>query len=449
MSEVIRIKPIAVDKIESQFKNVYSKADLYMDYEKIGYAMMTDSSVNKVIYAKAKWSDKVEDVKQSEQIYSCSRICSTFAENRLEFVQNSELFNMICETKYIIGFHAFVMITAGYKIGMACVREVFGNKNEHPSVSCILENYKGSARTINLTEEEIFKAANIYFVYDMRIAASLGYMYYNKPEKISRMVGDNYVKSTYAAQNMSRFGMENLPIDKPAKLMKYLTDFIPIGYSFSGYTPFIFTVSEFVEKLKKETILGLDMVEVPNHVQNSRVKDEIVSFAWYTTKRRLYEVFGYEFDYFSFQFMYRIMCSLFLGDIGYTNAKRVYISNKFGEDEIKNRVAYTIGLLDDKLSTKFLPEIEFNSLDEDSQTGYSEISGEVAKIIMATYITRMFISDMKLKCVSHRVYFQDAQRKREFDILIKRLQDLTWDSIYCDVNSKRENSNELFNYVKE
>ena len=56
MSEVIRIKPIAVDKIESQFKNVYSKADLYMDYEKIGYAMMTDSSVNKVIYAKAKWT---------------------------------------------------------------------------------------------------------------------------------------------------------------------------------------------------------------------------------------------------------------------------------------------------------------------------------------------------------------------------------------------------------
>ena len=449
MSEVVTIKQIGVEEIEVKFKRIYSKADLYIDFEKINCAMITDNAVNRIIYAEAKWSDKIDEVKSSKKMYSCSKLCATFAKNELDFVENSELFSMICDTSFVVEFHAFVLLTAGYKIGMACLREIYDRRSEHPSVSYIMQFPDGKTRTVDLTEEEIYRIANIFFVKDMKTAASLGYLYYNKPERISKQVEGGFIKSVYAAQNTSRFGMENSPIDKPAKLMKYLTDFIPVGYSFSGYTPFIFTVESFVNQLKDRTILGLDMVVIPNYVQASRIRDEITSIAWYTTKRRLYDVLGFDFDYYSFQFIYGLMCSLFLVDAGYTNADSVYISAEYSDDEIKNRVAYIVGVGDDRLSTKVLTQIEFDSLSDDNKNSYRQVSGNIARMIMATYFVRLYLSDMKLKCMSHRIFYENADSRKEFDRIVNKLKDLTLDSIYRDVKSEVDNSNELFNYIKE
>ena len=446
MSLSVDIRPIGIEEIEHKFRNWFTKADLYIDYKRTEFAMIYDSDNRKVVYAKAKYNKKLSDIRaDGTEISTIQKVIGSHVVNRLSFIENSERFNTICDVKYLVELHAFVLLTAGYRIGMACVEEFYKNNGEQ--VSYIRQKADGTSQIEDLTEEDLEKAAQVYFAYDMEIASSFGYRYYNKLEKITRVADDTTIRSEYAAQDLSRFGIESAPMDKPAKLMKYLTDFIPIGYEFSGYTPFIFTVDEFVSKLKNETVLGLDMINVPNHIQSGKIKDSVKSTAWYTTKKRLYQVLGYKFDYFSFQFVYRLLCGLFLEDVYYLNAGSVYVKSSYETNELYQLIQSLIDVTTDKLPIKVITEIEYNALDEDSQSSYKQINGEIVNKIAATYFVRKFISDMKFGCVSHRQFLERSGERNNFNSLIENLIEMTLDTISTDVAERERQSNDLFNYV--
>lgn len=397
--------------LDSEIQRLGNRLDLYFDFVRSKYtACVYKNTKNKVCVYYSEFQGKkitYDDMDNYKDYHDNLDVLVGSSVNNLTngILEDSELFNIICEVRYIPELKGVSFVTAGYLLGQKCMEAVYGDK-KYDSVQYIIAN-----TTKTVSGDAMIKIAQRYLAKDIEDSSTLGYYYYNITHQLKNSEGKP-VK--VARNNIKRFGFENNSVSL-SRIMRNFTDFIPIGYSWVSYTPFWFTVPSFVEKISKYTVLGCDWIEVPNLTINGYDIKDGDTVTYYTTKRRLYELLGEQFDDFNYRFTNNVIASLFLGNDGYTNASKFAFNNSNKMDMIT--------------------ALKYNALSDKDKESYSLIEDERAPMLAASYLIMLYWESMK------------NAKGSESNELKSRLSIINLDRVRFDVVQAEENSRELFNYV--
>lgn len=411
--ERIVINPYDIGQLDSKVTPIGNRIDLYFDNVKSDFtAMVYHDTKNRshVYYSKCQARHYSEEVAKKFTDYhdTLDAMFSECIQNPIGmYLDDGELYKTIVEVEYIPELRGLNFKTAGYIIGSTCMRARFSS-NKADEVQYIIRN---SSYIIN--GETLDKIAYRYLLKDISDSCSFGYLYYNKSRSIVDAQG-NEVK--VAQDNDRRFGQKN-NIKGVSSLMRNFTSFVPIGFKWSMYTPIWLQNEEFISRLKNETVLGLDWVEVPNLTYDGNNINDFDTVTFYTTKKRIHQVLGEDFNSYNFRFFNELIAGLFLDGLGYTSAKYAAVNNNNQK--------------------KFISPLEYMSLVEDEQCIYKVTDGNsnVAATALASKLVKRYWATM------------NPSKHEISKNLIEKVQGLTMESIYSNNAEKRARSNMQFQYV--
>ena len=413
MGDILVLNPINKYTIDNIVKSYGTRLDIYFDYRRSEFTAVNTKDYNnkfKVVYSKYQGRKYSYDVMSKQKDYH-DILDAMFNECVKNYIAQdtptSELNTMVCDMKMVPELRGLCFITAGYLIGQRCAEAVYGD-NKSDTVMYVIN--KGD--TVTISGDLLHEIAARFIIEDIEISSSLGYMYYNRSVGTKNADGDIIRRVT---DNTSRYGNAKIIKGLPS-LMRNFTDFVPISFNWSSYTPFWASCKSFISKLKDETTLGLDMIEVDNLTNDGREMKDTHSTTIYTTRRRLYEVLGEKFEVYNFRFMNEIIAGLFLDGEWLTGANGLYVHKSDTRDWC-NVLSYQA----------LTPEIRNNYEFKSSP----ELSVYSAKFLVSKYWKTM--SD------------EPAEKA---NAISRRMSTLNLDSIKADVKQMSENSKELFNYVE-
>ena len=429
MAAILTLSPINNLRVESIVKDNGIKMNMYFDYMLSQYNVrLNTTSRGPVVYysdcpkANLTETDKREHPNLSDTIDHIFETCAR-ERNIIEKFLGEEAVNlkMICDVVYIPELYGLCFITASYKIGMACLEAVYG-KNKSNIVTYTIQD----GHLKNISGDTLTRIASAYLMYDMDIAGRLGYSYYVKPVSINTLETSKVRK--LAMPNTKRFGSSNAMNDLP-HLMGRFTDFIPVGYKWVSYTPFIFKDEDILMRLSDQTILGCDWISVPNLTYNGRElksSDKGDSVTYYTTRKRLLNFLGASVQYFNPHFIMRVLYGIAVNGSMNVNA---------------DRVAYKV--VNDKYDLpSTLTEVEYMALTDDERVEYtlSDISeienGDMFKFVMAQILMNRFAPTMF-----------DEPADSVTNLIRDKISKMSFESIYFDVSEAEARSSEVFDYV--
>lgn len=305
----------------------------------------------------------------------------------------AELYTQIVDVEYIYELKAINIKTAGYVIGNQCATNVYANGSTNP-ISYVLSN---SAYV--LEGEDLLTVAARFMIKDIEDSSSLGYMYHNKSNIIRGRKGDNI---NAASTNTRKFGIGD-SVKCQANLMKNFTSFIPIAFSWSVYTPIWMQNAEFVRRLKEETILGIDMVEIDNLTFVGTTIPDYKSTTLYTTAKRFHQILNVKFDYYNYRFFNELIAGLFLTGNWYSGCNRIAVDND--------------------TKSKFLIGLEYDALTKTEKEKYVTASTDKCGTIVANKLLKLYWETM------------NTSRPEYGDEVVEKIANLTMDNIKFDVKS--------------
>ena len=413
--EKLIIEPFNITKLDDIIKPIGSRLDIYFYNKQSKFtAIVRTDTKNRVFvfyseYKGRTWSDEVS---KNYRDYSkdLDVMCAEYTNvNNIiaPYVDMPNLYKIVVGVDYIPELKGINIKTAGYVIGHACLEAVYGD-NKSDYVDYIL-----SENTYRIEGEQLKMIANRFLMKDIEDSCNLGYLYYNKTQK--KAISETS-QISWAEVNTKRFGIQGNTREL-ATLMKVFTDFVPIGFNWATYTPIWCNNKEFLNKIQNESRFGLDWLEVKNLTKDGNTIQGYDSVTYYTTKRRMYEVFKCAFDHYNFRFINEIMAGLFLGD----------------------KYKINTGYLAINPSTKktVLP-IEFESMLEDSK----------ASLKVMTKNDNANVSVLPVKMFMDALWKSMHSGVEQYpDELLGTLANLTLDTIHCDVQALTAQSAELFGYV--
>ena len=319
------------------------------------------------------------------------------------FLKDAELYRVITDVEYMPELRALNFKTAGYCVGMECAKAVYGDVKSD-SVQYVIGN------NTKVIDGDVMRGLAARYMYkDIMDASNLGYLYYNRSLGVKNI--DDSI-TNLAQDNVKRYGVGN-GVKSLSNLMRNFTDFIPVGFEWSIYTPLYMQSSYFVEKLKTGTVLGLDWIKVDNLTTDGHSIQDLHSVTYYTTKKRLYQVFGEKFDYYNYRFINEVMASLYLGS-------KLFLNSEF---------------IATKANNEFITPIQYEALTDKDRNQYNVVQDEKSKMYAAMKLVATYWKTMR------------HDKSNESRALVEKLSTLTLKDIECDVETEKDNSYLLFNYV--
>lgn len=414
MGSLIKIDPINKDTLDDRIKSFDERLNVLFDYTKTDFTIMSYDNSRKLFFSKCQESKITAEVITTYKDYH-DDIAKFFDENTKNIakglIENTEIFSMIVDVVFVPELVAVNFITAGYVIGMSCVDAVYGS-NKSESVDYVV----GHGNVESITGQDLTLMADKYLLNDIEVASRLGYMYYHKTASGFR---NTEKKEQRLAQNdMRRFGNAS-NINSVTALMRNMTSFVPIGFRWSSYTPFIFKDERFFNRLKNETVLGYDMVEVPNFLKRDYASRGISSETIYTTKKRLHKILNTEVDFYNFSFLYKILAGLYLVDRYYCAAGTVYIN---------------------KETRQLCSQIEYSVMNKVDKDMCILVDNADAAKYASSKLVKMYVSSMILM-------YNSVEQEQSIKEIAGSLAKLTMETIYADVISDTEISTDMFGYV--
>lgn len=405
-----------VSRLDSVINPLTSRANIYFDNVKSKFTVVrykSGSHGGRLIYSDFSGRNLTPDDVEKHHDYhdEIDVLCNMCVKNEIgkyfDDKDISQLMTIIVDMQYIPEIQCVNFITAGYRIGIECMQAYL--KNEY-AIDYILNN-----KTYRIEGDTLRRIACKAITKDINDSSSFGYSFYNKTLKIR---GVDKTEIDKASRNDSRFGSTNNDAQNITNLMRYFTEYVPIAFSWSVYTPVWVRDEAFMSKLKNNTILGLDWVEVQNFSNTGNNMKDIDSVTCYTTRKRLYEIFGFKFEYYNFQFINRIISGLYLGSEGVLDTEYI----------MQNRDSKSL----------MLSPIEAKALTADEEDDFDKISSAEnarVKLIQPTVLIKKFWSTMS------------SDTSGNDNKVIRRLSTMNMGMIATDVERRRAASSELFGYV--
>lgn len=398
--DAIVLKPYNLNQLSSKIKQLGNRIELYFDNTRSKFtAFVRNDSRNNITVKYTTYNGRnLEDANSKEYVdYSdnLAGMVNQSVKNTLgEIIDGpGELYNQIVDVEYIYELKAINLKTAGYVIGNTCATNVYSFNNIE-AVPYVLDN-----RTYTIQGDTLLTVAARFMVKDIEDSSSLGYLYHNRPKPVRNRKGD-IIK--VASTNTKKFGISD-SVKCRANLMKNFKSFIPVAFSWSVYTPIWMKNGEFVRRLREETILGIDMIEIDNLTSAGTTINDYKSITLYTTSKRIHQVLGENFDCYNYRFFNELIAGLFLGGKWYSGCDTIAV--------------------DAETKTNFILGLEYEALTESEKEKYILANNKNCGSLVANKLLKMYWETM------------NSSRPEYSDIIVNKIANLTMDSIKFDIKS--------------
>ena len=389
-----------MNQLSNKIKQLGNRIELYFDNTKSKFTafVCNDSKNNTTVKYTTYKGRTLTDVNSKEYVdYSDNIIgmVNQSVKNILGEITGgpSELYNQVVDVEYIYELKAINIKTAGYVIGNTCATNVYAFNNTE-AVPYVLDN-----NTYTIEGDTLLTVAARFMIKDIEDSSSLGYLYHNRSSVIRNRKGDN-INAAY--NNERKFGGYD-SIKCKANLMRNFKSFIPIAFSWSVYTPIWMKNEEFVRRLKEETILGIDMIEIDNLTFVGTAINDYKSITLYTTSKRIHQVLGEKFEHYNYRFFNELIAGLFLNGKWYSGCNSIAV--------------------DSETKSKFILGIEYEALTESEKEKYILANNKNCGSIVARKLLKMYWETMNSSIPEYS------------DVIVNKISNLTMDSIRFDIKS--------------